>query len=156
MFVPHFNATSPCFQLNAFDSRHLDEIYFDVRLTAFQDAARRVTEMRTLDLNYIITLIHNCFHTYEVGRNTIHVTSLAATVFYCSPSFPSELQIGDMSLGDNATLCLSAVITQLAVVGAGEQIYKNVVQHTILDAVIKGLRSKTEVGTKMSDFLSCH
>lgn len=55
------------------------------------------------------------------------------------------MQIGDMSLGDNATLCLSAVITQLAAVGAGEQIYKDVVQHTILDAVHKGLRSKTEV-----------
>lgn len=55
-----------------------------------------------------------------------------------------------MSLGDNATLCLSAVITQLAVVGAGEQTYKDIVQHTILDAAIKGLRSKTEVGTKMS------
>lgn len=54
-----------------------------------------------------------------------------------------------MSLGDNATLCLSAVITQLAAVGAGEQIYKDVVQRTILDAVVKGLRSKTEVGAKM-------
>ncbi len=55
------------------------------------------------------------------------------------------MQIGDMSLADNATLCLSAVITQLAGVGAGEQVYKDIVQHTILDAVHKGLRSKTEV-----------
>ncbi|XP_070710114.1 small subunit processome component 20 homolog [Pempheris klunzingeri] len=104
-------------KLNAFDSRHLDEIYFDVRLTAFQDASRRVKDMTTLDLDYISTIMHNCFHTYEIG---------------------------DMSLADNATLCLSAVITQLAAVGAGEQIYKDVVQHTILDAVLKGLRSKTE------------
>ncbi|KAM9334967.1 small subunit processome component 20 homolog [Symphorus nematophorus] len=104
-------------KLNAFDSRHLDEIYFDVRLTAFQDATRRVKEMTTLDLDYISTIIHNCFHTYEIG---------------------------DMSLADNATLCLSAVITQLAAVRPGEQIYKDIVQHTILDAVHKGLRSKTE------------
>lgn len=55
------------------------------------------------------------------------------------------MQIGDMSLGDNATLCLSAVIAQLAAVGPGEQIYRDVVQHIILDAVHKGLRSKTEV-----------
>lgn len=61
-----------------------------------------------------------------------------------------------MSLGDNATLCLSAVIAQLAVVGAGEQIYKDIIQHTILDAVIKGLRSKTEVGAKLFDYLTCH
>lgn len=53
-------------QLNAFDSRHLDEIYFDVRLTAFQDATRRVNSMSALDLDYIVALIHNCFHTYEV------------------------------------------------------------------------------------------
>ncbi|XP_044041482.1 small subunit processome component 20 homolog isoform X2 [Siniperca chuatsi] len=104
-------------KLNAFDSRHLDEIYFDVRLTAFQDATRRVKDMTTLDLDYISTIIHNCFHTYEIG---------------------------DMSLADNATMCLSAVITQLAAVGAGEQIYKDIVQHTMLDAVHKGLRSKTE------------
>lgn len=50
-----------------------------------------------------------------------------------------------MSLADNATLCLSAVITQLAALGIGEQTYKDVVLHTILDAVLKGLRSKTEV-----------
>ncbi|XP_051247965.1 small subunit processome component 20 homolog isoform X2 [Dicentrarchus labrax] len=104
-------------KLNAFDSRHLDEVYFDVRLTAFQDATRRVRDMTTLDLDYISTIIHNCFHTYEIG---------------------------DMSLADNATLCMSAVITQLAAVGPGEQIYKDIIQHTILDAVHKGLRSKTE------------
>lgn len=61
-----------------------------------------------------------------------------------------------MSLGDNATLSLSAVITQLTVVGAGEQIYKDIIQHTILDAVIKGLRSKTEVGTQSSYFLAIY
>lgn len=54
-------------------------------------------------------------------------------------------QIGDMSLADNATLCLSAVITQVAEVSAGEQIYRDVIQHTVLDAVLKGLRSKNDV-----------
>ncbi|XP_076578925.1 small subunit processome component 20 homolog [Chaetodon auriga] len=121
--------TDSATKLNAFDSRHLDEIYFDVRLTAFQDATRRIKGMTTLDLDYINTIIHNCFHTYEIG---------------------------DMSLADNATLCLSAVITQLAVVGAGEQIYKDIVQHTILDAVHKGLRSKTEsVQHEYTSVLAC-
>lgn len=59
-----------------------------------------------------------------------------------------------MSLGDNATMCLSAVIAQVAAAGAGgEQVYRDVVQHTILDAVVKGLRSKTEVGTPASPSL---
>lgn len=60
------------------------------------------------------------------------------------------MQIGDMSLADNATLCLSAVITQLAAVDAGEQIYKDIIQHTVLDAVFKGLHSKTEVASQLS------
>ncbi|XP_061662596.1 small subunit processome component 20 homolog [Syngnathoides biaculeatus] len=116
-------------KLNAFDSRHLDEVYFDVRLTAFQDATKRVKEMESLDLNYIGTLIHNCFHTYEIQ---------------------------DMSLGDNATLCLSAIISQVEAVGAGEQVYKDVIQHTILEAVHKGLRSKTEsVQQEYTNVLAC-
>uniref|UniRef100_A0A1A8FK18 UTP20, small subunit (SSU) processome component, homolog n=1 Tax=Nothobranchius korthausae TaxID=1143690 RepID=A0A1A8FK18_9TELE len=116
-------------KLNAFDSRHLDEIYFDVRLTAFQDATRRVREMQTLDLDYITTVIYNCFHTYEIG---------------------------DMSLADNATLCLSAVIEQVATVGAGEQIYNDVIHHIILDALHKGLRSKTEsVQHEYTSVLAC-
>ncbi|KAM9846103.1 small subunit processome component 20 homolog [Aulostomus maculatus] len=116
-------------QLNAFDSRHLDEIHFDVRLTAFQEATGFVKDMQTLDLDYISATVHNCFHTYEIG---------------------------DMSLGDNATLCLSAVITQLAAVGAGDKIFKDVVQHTILAAVLKGLRSKTEsVQHEYTSVLAC-
>lgn len=58
--------SSAALQLNAFDSRHLDEIYFDVRLTAFQEATRHVNSMSALDLDYIGALLHNCFHTYEV------------------------------------------------------------------------------------------
>uniref|UniRef100_A0A3P9PDG0 UTP20 small subunit processome component n=1 Tax=Poecilia reticulata TaxID=8081 RepID=A0A3P9PDG0_POERE len=110
-------ALTTVYQLNAFDSRHLDEIHFDVRLTAFQEATKRVKDMQTLDLDYISVLIYNCFHTYEIG---------------------------DMSLGDNATLCVSAVISQVAAVGAGVQIYRDLIQHTILDAVHKGLHSRTE------------
>lgn len=55
-------------QLNAFDSRHLDEIYFDVRLTAFQAATRHVQQMETLDLNYLLALMHNCFYSFEVSH----------------------------------------------------------------------------------------
>lgn len=51
-----------------------------------------------------------------------------------------------MSLADNATLCLSAIIAQAAAVEVGEQIYKDVILQTILDAVHRGLHSKTEVG----------
>ncbi|KAJ8006735.1 hypothetical protein DPEC_G00110300 [Dallia pectoralis] len=108
--------TDTAAKLNAFDSRHLDEVYFDVRLTAFQEAIRRINSMETLDMNYIYSIMHNCFASFEIG---------------------------DMSLADNATMCLSAILSRLAAVGQGEE-YKEIVQYTIMDAVRKGLRSKTE------------
>lgn len=116
-------------QLNAFDSRHLDEIYFDVRLTAFQEATRRVKEMSTLDMRYLHTLMHNCFYSFEIG---------------------------DMSLADSAILCLSSVIEQLAVVGCPEKEYRETVQHNILDAIRRGLRSKAEsVRNDYTTVLAC-
>lgn len=53
-------------QLNAFDSRHLDEIYFDVRLVAFQKVIKHIKEMSTLDMKYLMAIMHNCFHSLEV------------------------------------------------------------------------------------------
>ncbi|XP_036373482.1 small subunit processome component 20 homolog [Megalops cyprinoides] len=116
-------------QLNAFDSRHLDEIHFDVRLSAFQGATQRIKEMKTLDMNYLHAVMHNCFHSFEIG---------------------------DMSLADSATMCLSAIVTQLASIEYGEEEYKEVVQRTLLDAVRRGLSSKTEsVQQDYTTVLSC-
>lgn len=116
-------------QLNSFDSRHLDEIHFDARLTAFQKATKFIKEMSTLDLKYLNTVMHNCFH---------------------------SIQIGDMSLADCATMCLSTIIMQLAAVGCPEADYKEIVQYTILDAVRKGLKNKTEsVRSEYTTVLAC-
>ena len=41
---------------------------------------------------------------------------------------------------------MMALITRVAALGPDEQIYKEVVQRTILEAVHKGLRSKADVG----------
>ncbi|KAF5898818.1 small subunit processome component 20, partial [Clarias magur] len=110
-------------QLNAFDSRHLDVIHYDVRLMAFQKAIKRIEEMDTLDMRYLMVVMHNCFHSFEIG---------------------------DMSLADSATLCLSAILAQLAALGCPEQEYKEIVQYTVLDAVRRGLKSKAE--TVRSDY----
>ncbi|XP_076861032.1 LOW QUALITY PROTEIN: small subunit processome component 20 homolog [Brachyhypopomus gauderio] len=116
-------------KLNAFDSRHLDEIHFDVRLIAFQEIMRRIKEMTVLDMRYLTAVMHNCFYSYEIG---------------------------DMSLADSATLCLSAVITQLNTVGCPEQEYKEIVQYTVLEAVRRGLKSKTEsVRNDYTSVLAC-
>lgn len=61
------NFTRLPLQLNAFDSRHLDEVHFDVRLTAFQGAMQRIKDMEALDMNYLHTVIYNCFHSFEVS-----------------------------------------------------------------------------------------
>lgn len=116
-------------QLNAFDSRHLDEIHFDVRLLAFQKATKHIKEMRTLDMRYLTAVMHNCFHSFEIG---------------------------DMSLADTATMCLSAIITQLSEVGCPEAEYKEIVQYMILDALRKGLKSKTEsIRNDYTTILAC-
>lgn len=81
-------------QLNALDSRHLDEIHFDVRLTAFQDATRYIKEMQTLDLDYIGTIIHNCFYTFEVRRYSnlqMYRSDLVFKLIAYPPSFTSVL-----------------------------------------------------------------
>ncbi len=59
-----------------------------------------------------------------------------------------------MSLADSATMCLSAVITQLSEVGCPEAEFKEIVQYTILDAIRKGLKSKTEVTSNMLAYIS--
>ncbi|XP_077566014.1 small subunit processome component 20 homolog [Stigmatopora nigra] len=116
-------------KLNAIDSRHLSEIHFDVRLTAFQSATKYVNGMESLDLNFIRILLHNCFYTYELG---------------------------DMSLNDNATLCLIAIINQLAVLGDAEKVYNDIVHRTILVAVYKGLRSNMEsMRHEYTNILAC-
>lgn len=53
-------------QLNAFDKRHLDEINFDVRFTEFQAIMSHIKEMQTVDVNYLIPVMHNCFYNMEV------------------------------------------------------------------------------------------
>ncbi|XP_036433359.1 small subunit processome component 20 homolog [Colossoma macropomum] len=116
-------------ELNAFDRRHLEEIHFDVRLMAFQKAIKHISEMSVLDMKYLTAVMHNCFHSFEIG---------------------------DMSLADSATLCLSAVITQLGVVGCPEEEYKDIVQCTVLDALKRGLNSKTEsVRNDYTTVLAC-
>ncbi|KAI5094075.1 small subunit processome component 20-like [Silurus meridionalis] len=116
-------------ELNAFDSRHLDEIHFDVRLMAFQKSVKHIEEMKTLDIRYLMVIMHNCFHSFETG---------------------------DMSLADSANLCLSAILKQLAAVGCMEQDYKEIVQYTVLDAVRRGLKSRTEsVRNDYTSVLAC-
>ncbi|XP_060633217.2 small subunit processome component 20 homolog [Anolis sagrei] len=104
-------------KLNAFDSRHLDDINFDVRLSAFQDITSHIKAMKTVDINYLIPVMHNCFYT---------------------------IQLGEMSLSDCAVLCLNAIISLLAEMDHTKDEYKEIIQHTLLEALRKGLKSKTE------------
>jgi hypothetical protein len=63
-----------------FDSRRLDEVNFDVRLTAFQEATRRINDMDTLDMNFIYTVMHTV--TLQSGLLTIASTLV---VFWNAP-----------------------------------------------------------------------
>ncbi|KAM3924125.1 small subunit processome component 20 homolog [Leptodactylus fuscus] len=109
--------TDVAVKLNAFDQRHLDDIHFDVRLTAFQKAASYVKELKSIDLNYILPLMYNCFYT---------------------------IQLGDMSLSDNAGLLLTGIMKQLAAVKHTEEQFREIIQRTLLESVKTGLKSKVE------------
>ncbi|KAM9311073.1 small subunit processome component 20 homolog [Gastrophryne carolinensis] len=117
--------TDVAVKLNAFDRRHLDEIYFDVRLIAFQKAISFIKEMTTVDVNYILPLMYNCFYT---------------------------IRLGDMSLSDNASMCLTGIMKLLATVKHTEAEYREIIQRTLLESLKSGLRSKVE--TIQQDYTS--
>uniref|UniRef100_A0A8C3M1A3 UTP20 small subunit processome component n=1 Tax=Chrysolophus pictus TaxID=9089 RepID=A0A8C3M1A3_CHRPC len=116
-------------KLNAFDQRHLDDINFDVRLSAFQSITAHIKEMQTVDINFLIPVMHNCFYT---------------------------IQLGDMALSDNASLCLTSFIHRLAEIDHTEDDYKELIQHTLLESLRRGLKSKTEsIQQDYTSLLSC-
>ncbi|KAM8820065.1 small subunit processome component 20 homolog [Eudromia elegans] len=116
-------------KLNAFDQRHLDDINFDVRLSAFQSITAHIKEMPSVDINFLIPVMHNCFYT---------------------------IQLGDMALSDNAGLCLTALIRRLAEIGPAEDDYRELIQHTLLESLRRGLKSKTEsVQQDYTSLLAC-
>uniref|UniRef100_A0A8C2Y8I8 UTP20 small subunit processome component n=1 Tax=Coturnix japonica TaxID=93934 RepID=A0A8C2Y8I8_COTJA len=116
-------------KLNAFDQRHLDDINFDVRLSAFQSITAHIKEMQTVDINFLIPVMHNCFYT---------------------------IQLGDMALSDNANLCLTSFIHRLAEIDHTEDDYKELIQHTLLESLRRGLKSKTEsIQQDYTSLLSC-
>uniref|UniRef100_A0A663MTT8 UTP20 small subunit processome component n=1 Tax=Athene cunicularia TaxID=194338 RepID=A0A663MTT8_ATHCN len=115
--------------LNAFDQRHLDDIDFDVRLSAFQSITAHIKEMQAVDVNFLISVMHNCFYT---------------------------IQLGDMALSYNASLCLTGFIHRLAEIDHTEDEYKELIQQTLLESVRRGLKSKTEsIQQDYTSLLSC-
>lgn len=104
-------------KLNAFDKRHLDDINFDVRFSAFQTITSNIKAMQTVDADYLIAVMHNCFY---------------------------NMEIGDMSLSDNASICLTSIIKRLAALNVTEKEYKEIIHRTLLEKLRKGLKSQTE------------
>lgn len=116
-------------KLNAFDQRHLDDINFDTRFSAFQAITSYIKEMQTVDVNYLIPVMHNCFY---------------------------NLELGDMSLSDNANMCLMSIIKKLAALNVTEKDYKEVIQRSLLEKLRKGLKSQTEsIQQDYTTLLSC-
>ncbi|XP_038636090.1 small subunit processome component 20 homolog [Scyliorhinus canicula] len=116
-------------KLNSFDRQHLDDIDFDERLFAFQLATSTIKEMKRLDMVYLMPVMHNCFY---------------------------SIQLGEMTLSDSATLCLSAVVQQVASVDCSEEEYKEVVTRTLLETLRNCLKTKIEsVQQEYTTLLCC-
>lgn len=58
---------------------------------------------------------------------------------------PFLLQLEEMALSDNAILCLTAIIQRFSELEHTEDEFKEIIQHTLLDSLRKGLKSKIEV-----------
>uniref|UniRef100_A0A8B9WA81 UTP20 small subunit processome component n=1 Tax=Bos mutus grunniens TaxID=30521 RepID=A0A8B9WA81_BOSMU len=116
-------------KLNAFDQRHLDDINFDVRFSAFQTITSYIKEMQTVDMNYLIPVMHNCFY---------------------------NMELGDMSLSDNASMCLMSIIKKLAALNVTEKEYREIIHRSLLEKLRKGLKSQTEtIQQDYTTLLSC-
>ncbi|XP_061062117.1 small subunit processome component 20 homolog isoform X1 [Eubalaena glacialis] len=116
-------------KLNAFDQRHLDDINFDVRFSAFQTITSYTKEMQTMDVNYLIPVMHNCFY---------------------------NMELGDMSLSDNASMCLMNIIKKLAALNVTEKEYREIIHRSLLEKLRKGLKSQTEsIQQDYTTLLSC-
>ncbi|XP_037702214.1 small subunit processome component 20 homolog isoform X2 [Choloepus didactylus] len=116
-------------KLNAFDQRHLDDINFDVRFSTFQTITSYIKEMQTVDFNYLIPVMHNCFY---------------------------NLELGDMSLSDNASICLMSLIKRLAALSVTEKEYREIIHRSLLEKLRKGLKSQTEsIQQDYTTLLSC-
>ncbi|KAM4881703.1 small subunit processome component 20 homolog [Thomomys bottae] len=116
-------------KLNAFDQRHLDDINFDVRFSAFQTITSYIKEMQAVDFNYLIPVMHNCFY---------------------------NMELGDMSLSDNASMCLMSIIKKLAALNVTEKEYREIIHRSLLEKLRKGLKSQTEsIQQDYTMILSC-
>ncbi|XP_033619392.1 small subunit processome component 20 homolog [Fukomys damarensis] len=116
-------------KLNAFDQRHLDDINFDVRFTEFQTIAHHVREMQTVDVSFLVAVMHSCFY---------------------------NMELGDMSLSDSASVCLTSVVRKLAALAISEKDYREVVHLCLLERLRRGLRSPTEsIQQDYTTILSC-
>ncbi|XP_055091892.1 small subunit processome component 20 homolog [Symphalangus syndactylus] len=116
-------------KLNAFDQRHLDDINFDVRFETFQTITSYIKEMQIVDVNYLIPVMHNCFY---------------------------NLELGDMSLSDNASMCLMSIIKKVAALNVTEKDYREIIHRSLLEKLRKGLKSQTEsIQQDYTTILSC-
>ncbi|KAH0616783.1 hypothetical protein JD844_028173, partial [Phrynosoma platyrhinos] len=83
-------------KLNAFDSRHLDDINFDVRLSAFQDITSHIKTMKTVDVSYLIPVMHNCFYTIQgIQQDYTTLLSYLVRAFPKHPEFQDLVQLTD-------------------------------------------------------------
>ncbi|XP_070543166.1 small subunit processome component 20 homolog [Ptychodera flava] len=108
-------------KLNAVDRRHLHQPDYNVRFSAFQQILATINAMETIDLDYVIPLMNNCF--YFISK------------------------VDDMSLRDNAVSVISGVIKKVSETATSEtdQAYEMCINSMVISALKDGLSNKSEV-----------
>lgn len=51
---------------------------------AFQKSIKHIEEMKTMDMRYLMVIMHNCFHSFEVSKNEVFVCVFTGHLLMCA------------------------------------------------------------------------
>ncbi|XP_071941723.1 small subunit processome component 20 homolog [Antedon mediterranea] len=106
-------------ELNAWDKRHIEEPDFITRFKCFKRVCELIADWKNMDMKVLTPLINNCF-------------------FFIS-------KVDEMSLRDNATNCLQAIIHKLQSGDFGDELFNSIIIHKFMPAIKEGIKLKNEV-----------
>ncbi|XP_071791922.1 small subunit processome component 20 homolog isoform X2 [Asterias amurensis] len=107
-------------QLNSWDRKHVDERDYSYRLAGFRLANERLASMETIDVVFLTPVMYNCLYMI--------------------------MKIDDMSMRDNSSYFLKALVTKLATEEPDSEHsnFDNVITHRLAPAIRESLRLKSE------------
>ncbi|XP_064627386.1 small subunit processome component 20 homolog [Lineus longissimus] len=105
--------------LSAWDKRRVDEPDYILRLDTYAEIKTAIKEMETIDVEYLIMVMHNCAFVLTTTD--------------------------DMSLRDSSSYCMQEIIGRLSSIELDDKTYNATVVETLLPLIKSGIKSQSEV-----------